>query len=141
MSNISKRRAAQLGMPLGTAANRLRKALLFRYIQMMEHDVCWRCGNVIKKIDDLSIDHVVRWFKSEDPIGLFFDLDNIRFAHLRCNSGAGPHSKLQRKVGPEGTAWCSSCQDFLPVDSFHKQSNRWSGLKDYCKKCRKEKRV
>jgi hypothetical protein len=141
MSNISKRRAAQLGMPLGTAANRLRKALLFKYIQRAEEDICWRCGQIINSADTLSIDHVVRWFNSEDPVGLFFDLENVRFSHCGCNSGAGPHSKLQRKVGPEGTAWCSNCQDFLPVDSFHKQSNRWNGLKDYCKECRRKLKV
>ena len=38
-----------------------------------------------------------------------------------------------RKVGPEGTVWCSTCKDFLPEDKFYKDFKRWNGFSSLCK--------
>jgi len=35
--------------------------------------------------ETFSIEHVIPWLDSEDPVKLFFDLDNISFSHLKCN--------------------------------------------------------
>ena len=78
-----------LGMPFGTAMNKLRKALLFRMAQQLNLDQCYRCGNKINFVNDLSIEHKDSWQQADDPIKSFFDLDNIAFSHLRCNSVAG----------------------------------------------------
>lgn len=42
-----------------------------------------------------------------------------------------------RKVGPEGTSWCSGHQAFLPVECFTKSKNSWNGLDRRCKECKK----
>ncbi len=83
--NSNKRKSEQLGMPVGTAANRLRKMILFSLVQKLGLDTCYRCKEPIMSIDDLSIEHIEPWLDSEDPIDLFFDLSNIAFSHMKCN--------------------------------------------------------
>lgn len=106
MSKNAKK-TEQLGMPIGTASNRLRKSLLWDYIVRCGDNTCYQCGSEILSIDDLSIEHKVPWLDSEDPQGLFFDLKNIGFSHLSCNISAA------RKVtSPCGTwaAYCRGCR-------------------------------
>lgn len=45
-----------------------------------------------------------------------------------------------RKIGPEGTAWCISCQNFLSIVLFSKSSAHWNGLNKRCKSCDKIRR-
>ena len=52
----------------------------------MTLDSCIWCGKRITEIKDFSIDHIEPWLDN-DP-ALFWDLDNIGFAHLGCNSKA-----------------------------------------------------
>ena len=132
--NRTKRVIEQLGMPPGTASAKLRKSILFNLLQKLKQDICIRCGNKIVTIDDLSIEHIKPW-ENIDP-KLFWDLNNIAFSHLACNTrhvfkgGTG-----QRKIGPQGTSWCTGCQEFLPTKDFYKASLRWTGLSNNCKKC------
>ena len=86
-SNSNKKKSAQLGISHGTASNRLRKAIMFSLIKETGKDMCFHCEEKIESIDNLSIEHKVPWLDSEDPVGLYFDLDNIAFSHLSCNSG------------------------------------------------------
>ena len=72
-------------MPIGTASNRLRKELLFKYIKKAKDNYCFQCGSEIETIDELSIEHKIPYLDSEDPIELFFNLENIAFSHLTCN--------------------------------------------------------
>src|SRR5215469_18045014 len=71
---------------------------------------------------------------------LFWDLRNITFSHVTCNSRArrslvgrknGP-SPL-RKIGPKGTAWCDRHNQFLSVALFHRNRAKWNGLQSFCK--------
>ncbi len=84
----SKVKDALLGEPHGTAGAKLRKALLFKYVQLAGHDQCHRCGKKIEHVDHLSIEHTEAWQKAADPRGVFFDLDKIAFSHLSCNIAA-----------------------------------------------------
>jgi len=52
-SNASK----VLGMPIGTASNRLRKMILFDLVQRLRLDDCYRCGKKITDVKNLSIEH------------------------------------------------------------------------------------
>lgn len=75
-------------MPFGTACNRLRKMVLFELIKKCNLDNCFQCGNKIESVDEFSIDHKLPYLDSEDPVKLFFDVnENIAFSHLKCNSG------------------------------------------------------
>ncbi len=90
MSNEGNRiKNRLLGMPHGTASNRLRKMLLWQMIQEARRNYCFRCNTRIDSIDDLSIEHKKPWQSAPDPKARFFDLTNIAFSHLRCNIGAG----------------------------------------------------
>lgn len=82
-----KKKAHQLGMNPSTASHRLVKDLLFRFVILAGHK-CHRCGEELNRAD-FSIDHKVPWRNSDNPIGLFFDLDNIAFSHLSCNVSVG----------------------------------------------------
>lgn len=110
MTTTNKKRHLQLGMPYGTANNKLRKAIMFQMIQRAGLDICFQCGKKIETIGELSIEHKESWLDKEDAKELFFDLDNIAFSHLKCNSGARvkpfkPHGKTAYQKGCR----CSIC--------------------------------
>lgn len=139
MSNEKKN--ATLGMSHGTASHRLRKILLFESLKRHGENVCVRCNQSILQVEDLSIEHIKPW--EGISAELFWDLENIAFSHLRCNV---PHtySKLgglsQRKVGPDGTAWCCGHKMFELIAKFTKSAQHWNGLHPYCVESRKEYR-
>ena len=81
-----KKKNEQLGMPFGTATNRLRKMVLFSLIQHTELENCYQCKEKIETVQELSMEHMIPWLNSSDPVGLFFDTDNIAFSHLSCNA-------------------------------------------------------
>ncbi len=97
MSNVEK--AKLLGMPFGTAAHRLRKAMLFRILQETGKDTCFRCGQVITTVDDLSVEHKQPWQSAPNPKASFFDLDNVAFSHCKCNYGAARRERIRCPQG------------------------------------------
>lgn len=103
-----KKKTKQLGMAPGTAQAKLRKSLLFYLAQKCGLDVCFHCNKQIESVDELSIEHMTPWLDSDDPKALFFDLDNIAFAHLRCNIGAA--RKSNRKLCPSVAAYRRGCR-------------------------------
>jgi len=113
MDNSSKRKTKLLGEPFGTASGKLRKAILFSLLQETKKDICYRCNKKIDIIEELSIEHMESWELAKDPIKAFYDLKNISFSHLHCNSGAA-----KRKEPSHGThnmytthgCRCSECR-------------------------------
>lgn len=104
-ARANNKKKAQLGVLASTASNRLRKMILFDLVQKAGRDVCYRCGKKITDIDDLTVDHKIAWMDSDDPRGLFFDLDNISFSHHSCNSRAA-RKHIKR-------------DDFVPANRTH----------------------
>ena len=95
-----EKKSAQLGMPHGTASI----------------NFCYRCKEEILSVEDVTIDHKIPWLDSEDPSGMFFDIENIDFSHLSCNCGnARQKNKI---VPPHGTRWCKVCRGFKPTNEF-----------------------
>lgn len=84
----SLKAATQLGMPVGTAMNKLKKELMFLLAQKCGMDICHRCGGLIASSKELSVEHIQPWLDSATPSELFFSLDNIAFSHLSCNVAA-----------------------------------------------------
>ena len=126
----NKKKSEQLGMPHGTANARLRKMILFSLIQEINKDICFQCGKKIENIDNLSIEHKIPWL--DNDINLFWDLDNIAFSHLKCNSSAG--RRPNKIEWPEGKAWCRKCKEFkdLAID-FPECKNKDRSI--LCTKC------
>jgi hypothetical protein len=106
MSNEKK--SSTLGMPHGTATNRLRKILLFSLLKKHGENLCVRCNSLIDRVEDLSIEHLKPW--EGISADLFWDLNNIAFSHLKCNR---PHSNNGGAVaaGIHGTyaEWYRGC--------------------------------
>jgi hypothetical protein len=134
----------QLGMPNGTACNRLRRMIFFELVKRCGEDICCICGERILTYSDLTIQHKEPWLHVSKE--LFWDLDNIGFAHHACNvgerrNGVGKTGGIaRRKFEKEGTTWCVRHQEFLPAGLFGKRKSRWNGYDLYCLKCRSEMR-
>lgn len=122
-----------LGIPHGTANNKLRKNIIFYLANLCRMLSCYRCKQEIESVDDLSIEHMTPWQGAPDPKVAFFDISNIAFSHLKCNIAT---RETGRKIGPDGTAWCGKCEEFKSIDEFRKSSDRWNGLQDRCRNCR-----
>lgn len=135
---MSKTKSDFLGESFGTARNRLQRQLLFKYVHLAGDDICYVCNKQIDCIEDFTVEHKEPWLHRENGVRKFWDLDNIAFSHRDCNL---PHIKggtKLRKIGPEGTAWCSGCQDFLPVTEFAPHKSKWNGLQSLCKEHKKQ---
>lgn len=96
MTNGNRKKTEQLGMPHGTATGRLKKNLMFQMMHKLGLNNCYQCGKSIDTSGELSVEHKIPWLDSEDPVGLFFDLDNIAFSHLSCNVAAGTRDNVKR---------------------------------------------
>ena len=119
-------------MPFSTASARLKLNILFDFVVKLGLDSCFKCGKCIKTDAELSVEHKIAWLdRSPD---LFWDLENIAFSHRKCNKAE--RFPRDRKIGPEGTIWCSGHKEFLDEDKFRKDKSRWSGYGSTCKKCR-----
>ncbi len=129
------RRVMQLGMTQNRAKQILQKSIIFHLLRQRGQDVCFRCGGRIERLEDLSIDHKVDWFNN-NPV-LFWQIDNITFSHLRCNSLAGlsRQHEMRRRTGPPGTVWCGGHKAFLPIEAFHRVGTRWNGRQKVCREC------
>ena len=124
----NEKKAAALGMPWGTANNRLRKSILFHLLKRHEENVCYVCDTVIEKVDDLSIEHKKPWEGAS--IDLFWDLENIAFSHIRCNKPHQQNGGRDKIVTPEGTSWCWVCKQPRTLQLFT------SGAKGECSPCK-----
>lgn len=146
------KKTKQLGINPGTARHRLVRDLVFDFICALNINRCFQCGEPMTK-DNYSIEHKIPWLDSSDPKGLYFDLNNIDYSHLKCNIGAARSNtpdQLQgykimankrRKHPPKGKSWCSTCKDYLPITSFTKCKARWDGLHNECRECRSVRRT
>lgn len=136
---MSKKKRQQLGMPIGTATNRLVKALLYSFAQRLRLTTCYRCGQIIERPQDMSIDHKVSWLDSNNPQVLFFDVNNVALSHKTCNSEAGRRGR--RITDIDGNIRCYRCRIYLPHNTFSKNASKPFGLNDECKHCDKQRRI
>ena len=124
-----------LGMSHGAAAGRLRKLVLFRQLKKYGDNVCVRCNKQIETADELSIEHIQPW--EGRSAELFWNLDNVAFSHMKCNT---PHVRRggtgRRVIAPDGQSWCGSCEQFKSISDFSTDSSRWNGLNYDCKTCK-----
>ena len=67
-----------------TASGRLVKDILWSLIIKTHQDTCCKCGNKMTR-ETFSIEHKIPWLDSENPVELYFNLENISFSHLSCN--------------------------------------------------------
>lgn len=94
---MSDKKKEQLGINPGTASARLVKDLLWNFIVSSDKDTCIKCGQKMTR-KTFSVEHIVPWLDSEDPVGLFFDTDNIGYSHMSCN-----YADARRQLAEHGT--------------------------------------
>lgn len=123
-------KSVQLGMDYGTACHRLRKQVMFRLVQKAGLDGCLRCGLDIESAEDLSLDHREVWLHASPD--LFWDLDNVGFSHLVCNTIA---SRRYRRQPPNpGLSWCSDHKGWTLREQFS-PGKTWDGTAVRCRAC------
>jgi len=105
MDNGNKKKADQLGMPHGTASNRLRKQVLFSLIKRLDEHYCYQCGAEITSVEELSMEHKTPWLDNSPD--LFWDLNNIAFSHPSCNYGAARKIKA---IHPSTSTYRNGCR-------------------------------
>lgn len=81
---MTKKKTEQLGMNPSTASGRLVKDILWSLIVRSGQHICCKCGEEMTR-DTFSIEHLTPWLDCDDPVGLYFDLNNIAFSHQKCN--------------------------------------------------------
>ena len=115
-------KAQQLGMPYGTASNKLKKQILFMLLVELNKNYCFQCKEEIVSENDLSIEHKQPWLHISKE--LFWDLNNIAFSHLHCNVRAARsankakthcingHELVGVNLKPSNNGWrqCRECQ-------------------------------
>jgi len=130
----------QLGMPFGTASGRLKKNVLYHLLCKLKENFCFQCGGEILNVTKLSIEHKKPWLHVNPE--LFWDISNIAFSHLSCNSAAARPRKERpwnkANVIP-GKAWCSACRVYKCVTLFGKSKASHTGTHGYCRDCRKRR--
>lgn len=90
----NEKKFQQIGMPIGTASNRLRKSIIFSLVKRLGENYCYQCGAEICSEKEFSIEHKIAYLDSGRAEELFFDLDNIAYSHLSCNCGAARQTKI-----------------------------------------------
>ena len=104
----------QLGMNPSTASHRLVKDTLWRLVVQAGQNLCYRCEEPMTR-ETFSIEHKEAWLDSCDPLGLYFDQENISFSHLSCNikdsrSGRTP-SGCGTEVRYDKGCRCALCKE------------------------------
>lgn len=94
---MNKTKDKLLGMSFSTASYRLTKDIIFDFIVKTGQNRCYRCGHPMSR-DTFSIEHKEIWSIQDNPLESFFDLENISFSHLKCNTEV-----RTRPVKPCGT--------------------------------------
>lgn len=128
---MSNKKKTQLGMNPSTASNRLVKDVLWSLVVETGQGNCYRCGLPMTR-ETFSIEHKEPWLDSQDPLGRYFDLNNISFSHLKCNVG----NRRQTVVAKCGTY--SKYKTGCRCQPCTKANTNYAAAK-YTKKGRQEK--
>jgi hypothetical protein len=108
--------------------------VLFSLLLRHEENICFKCGKMILRADDLTLEHKEAW--QAGGAELFWDLNNIAFSHQRCNLKVG----IVRREVIDGKLWCSACKQYLSTSCFHKESRQRTGYALLCRDCANSKR-
>ena len=103
---LKDKKSKQLGMSYSTASNRLKKMLFYKLVKENNLHYCYRCEDEIESHTDLSIDHMESWLDSSTD--LFWDLDNISYSHISCNSAKSASSSMN--VHPSYNTYTMGCR-------------------------------
>jgi len=90
------RKTKILGESFSNAYYRLTKDLLFSQAIAAGH-TCYRCKEALTR-ETFSIEHKIDWLNHEEAAKMFFDVDNIAYSHLQCNTRAQAYKNRKGPV-------------------------------------------
>ena len=97
--------------------------LFFSLIQKLQLDICFRCEEKIENYKELSIDHKISWQgKSND---LFWDIDNIAYSHISCNSAKSAASTGGGHPSYAGYSMGCRCKACIKCKQMYQKYWRW----------------
>lgn len=128
------KKSKKLEEPFGTARSRLHKRILFELVQQSGRDNCFHCGEKIENFLQLSVEHKIPWFNSEEPKKNFHSLSNISFSHWLCNASRGS------KVNDQNVVECERCCGFRILGKRALYDIRRGVRANICRPCSNEKR-
>lgn len=119
------------------------RAMQLKYMQQRRaawfaaNGPCILCGSW----NDLQLDHKSRLGKISHKVWSWSE-ERRNSELLKCQALCGPchkekTSKENRKEGPAGTAWCSTCQVFKSTALFNVDKYHWNGFMRRCSDCRR----
>jgi hypothetical protein len=118
MPNSNQRRAEILGMPFGTACNKLRRMVMFDLLRRHEENVCFKCGKLILKAEDLTLEHKETW--QDGGSALFWDLNNIVF----LTGNATCRKELSAERSWTGHFGAQTANNISPFHAFIRRESR-----------------
>lgn len=98
---MSSKKKEQLGMNPSTASGRLVKDVLWKLIVETRQNMCYACSGEMTR-ETFSVEHKTPWLDSEDPVGLYFDLENVSFSHKVCNYSRARNFQGDKTHCPSG---------------------------------------
>lgn len=90
-----KEKADVLGMPIGTARNKLLKSIVHYLLLEMGRCTCSKCGSLISTPADLSIEHIDEWLDNPNS---YWDLSNLRVCCVQCPSFFKERLQMSKKI-------------------------------------------
>lgn len=111
MNEFKQKRSEQLGMPYGTASNKLRLKVIFDLLCSVGKNNCFVCNSIIDSPENLAVAHKKQWV-DVDP-SLFWKTDNIVFKHQKCKEKnnmieitlVNENGKELKKYSHDGEVW------------------------------------
>jgi hypothetical protein len=92
-----------LGTSLSTATMRLLRSIVFEFIEKTQTNTCHRCGLPMTRTD-FSVEHIEDWRNKENALELFYDLSNISYSHVLCNTRAAKRGGWNKGMVTHGTS-------------------------------------
>lgn len=120
---VMDKKQSQLGMNPSTASHRLVKDILYSLVKQTGQNTCYQCGFPMTR-ETFSIEHKVPWIDSDNPVELYFNLDNISFSHLSCNAAAKRNTRPKPVCGTVSSySTGCRCSDCLVAWREYKRTN------------------
>lgn len=122
------KKSKQLGIPIGKATHKLKKLILFNLVTNAKLNICYQCKLPIESDKELSIEHKIPYLDSDNPVHLFFDLDNIGFSHLKCNAGAARRKNGIKHPSQESYRRGCHCDECKNIEKLRRRNQRGRGI-------------
>lgn len=86
------------GIDKRSLSQKIHKALAKKFLRMIQHNRCARCGKFMAKDAETHFDHMTDWDRDDNPLQAYLNIDNIRLSHAECNLHHGRLKAVERRA-------------------------------------------